>query len=107
VSVGVVLLVLLVFVAGIALGVIAIVAISVRQEDQPTQREGHASRVGLSTGTLLDPSGLSVYALTRRLLAVRRPDRSPMGPFRASARTVGDAYGEAVQDEREDMSWER
>jgi hypothetical protein len=54
--------------------------------------------IRLAIGSLLDITGVVAYARTRRALEVSDPDSSAIQPFRSSARTVADAYGEAVGD---------
>jgi hypothetical protein len=54
------------------------------------------SKTRISACSLLDPTGVSTYALFRRSLAAEAPERSPTESFRASARTLADAYSEAA-----------
>jgi hypothetical protein len=52
----------------------------------------------VATGAVVifDLTGVIVYILLRRALAVPGPDRSPIEAFRMSARTISAAYQEAV-----------
>jgi hypothetical protein len=45
---------------------------------------------------IFDLTGVIVYVLLRRALAVSEPDRSPIEVFQMSARTISAAYHEAV-----------
>jgi hypothetical protein len=45
---------------------------------------------------IFDLTGTLIYVLTRRALAAPEPDRSVIEPLRLSARTISDAYREAV-----------
>jgi hypothetical protein len=59
---------------------------------------GPADGVGPSVGSLFDITGAAVYGLMRQALEAKVPEGSATESFRASARTVADAYGEAVRD---------
>lgn len=67
------------------------------QADRGRARED-SLRLVLGSASLYDPTGQRVYDLTRGLMAVKEPDSSAIEPFRASARTVADAYEEATRD---------
>jgi hypothetical protein len=76
---------------------------SVHPETSPSgdgKEHGHARSVRARVGaaSVLDPSGASIYALMRSILKVSHPDKSATQAFRASARTIADAYDEAVRD---------
>jgi hypothetical protein len=83
------------FVVGIFVGVIAIVGLSVVRRDRSRSRR--SGRAGLGAASLFDPTGRAVYGLLRGDLAVR-DGSSATEAFQASARTIADAYEEAVQD---------
>ena len=85
------------FVAGAVAGMIAVVSLAIARGDRRPKR-GRSDGVSLSMASLFDLTGMTVYALLRRSLAVRDPDKSVIGSFHASARTVADAYDEAVRD---------
>jgi len=87
------------FVAGATGGVIAVLSLAIARQDRRSER-ARAERVRLSTASLFDLTGTSVYSMLRQALAVRKPDKSAIESFHASARTVSDAYDEAVRDIR-------
>jgi hypothetical protein len=65
-----------------------------RRED--VRKTTRSAAVSISVGSLLEPTGISVYGKLRRTLAVPRADRSVMQPFRDSARAIADGYTQAV-----------
>jgi hypothetical protein len=84
------------FVVGIAVGVIGIVTFAVVRQDRSRSRR--SGKAGIGAASLFDPTGAAVYGLLRGDLAVRDGGSSATEVFQASARTVADAYEEAVQD---------
>ena len=65
-----------------------------RRED--VRKTTRSAAVSISVGSLLEPTGISVYGKLRRTLAAPPADRSVMQPFRDSARAIADGYAQAV-----------
>jgi hypothetical protein len=66
-----------------------------------TKRERYGSMSNRSATvvgilSIFDLTGVLIYLLTRRVLAVRKPDQSAAESFRASARIISAAQHEAV-----------
>jgi hypothetical protein len=62
------------------------------------RRRGQSARVRVGVASLLDPTGVSVYALMRDMLRASHPEGTAPRAFRSSARTMADAYEEATRD---------
>lgn len=52
--------------------------------------------MGLGAACIFDLSGILVYLLMRRALIAPEPNRSAIEPLQLSARTISDAYRQAV-----------